>query len=90
MRKLKKSLKKIKMEIIEKEKKSRKNIKPIYSEPLNSFDSCLCTDRNYQFKKLYPTEKEAEKRAKFLFDEQGVYLIVYPCPYSLGWHLTKY
>jgi len=38
-------------------------------------------------KEIYVSELEAEKQAKFLQDEQGIFLMVYPCPYS--WHLSK-
>ncbi len=84
----KKVLKRIKKDMIAKKKLPKKRIKKIEIEFYNS-DYCLCTDSNHQFKKLYATEYEAEKRAKFLYDEQGIFLIAYPCPYSSGWHLTK-
>ncbi len=48
-----------------------------------------CTDRNGNYKELYQTKTDAEKRAKILFQENHVKLSVYKCPYSNGWHLTK-
>ncbi|NOZ91281.1 MAG: hypothetical protein GXO60_08370 [Epsilonproteobacteria bacterium] len=85
----KKVLKRIKKEIIAREKSSKKTVIKEINIEFDTIDYCLCTDSNHQFKKLYPTEYEAEKRAKFLYDEQGILLIAYPCPYSSGWHLTK-
>jgi len=48
-----------------------------------------CTDRNGNYKELYQSKSDAEKRAKILARENHVKLKVYQCPYSDGWHLTK-
>jgi len=85
----KKVLKRIKKEIEAKEKKKSKRVISNIEYDYDNLDNCLCTDRNHNFKKIYATELEAEKQAKFLQDEQGVFLIVYPCPYSSGWHLSR-
>jgi len=84
----KKTLKRIKKEIKAREKKISKRVIP-YIEDYYDLDYCLCTDRNHNFKEIYATELEAQKQAKFLQDEQGIFLMVYPCPYSSGWHLSK-
>ncbi|MGP1520876.1 MAG: hypothetical protein ACTTIZ_05205 [Treponema sp.] len=49
---------------------------------------CGCTDEKGSPKALYLSEKDAEKRAKIIFNEEGKKLRVYKCPYSNGWHLT--
>ncbi len=88
----KERLKEIKKRLIEIEKRSVPiNVPKIIDIYDSSYDmdSCLCTDSKNRFKKLYISEHEAEKVAKFLFDEQGIYLMVYPCPYSSGWHLSR-
>jgi len=85
----KKTLKRIKKKIEDREKKISKRVIPKIEDYYNDLDYCLCTDRNHNFKKIYATEVEAEKQAKFLQDEQGIFLIVYPCPYSSGWHLSR-
>ena len=83
----KKRLKEIKKILIEKEKKSlkRNSIKNSYFD----MNFCICTDSKNQFKDLYKSEYEAKRVAKFLLEEQGIALFVYPCPYSYGWHLTR-
>ena len=48
-----------------------------------------CTDSNGQYKDLYATEQAAERRATILYEEKGISLSVYECPYDRGWHLTK-
>ena len=85
----KKVLKQIKKEMIAKKRLSKKVVKRDIDIHFDNIDYCLCTDSNHQFKTLYTSEREAQKRAKFLYDEHGVFLIAYPCPYSSGWHLTK-
>ncbi|HHH19707.1 MAG TPA: hypothetical protein ENK86_04275 [Campylobacterales bacterium] len=84
----KKALKQIKKAMIAQEKASRPQA-PLPTREEEIQGECLCTDSQQQFKTLYTTELEANHQAKFLYDEQGVYLIVYPCPTSSGWHLTK-
>ena len=85
----KKRLKKIKKELIKKERNSSKTTYIRYTKNIYDTQDCLCTDNKNRFKELYTTEYEAEKRVKFLLDEQGVSLHIYPCRYSYGWHLTK-
>jgi hypothetical protein len=85
----KKELKRIKKEIIAKRQTRYKKRVTKVERIIEDIDYCLCTDRDNQFKKIYSTQLEAERVAKFLYDEQGVSLMVYPCPYSSGWHLTK-
>jgi hypothetical protein len=48
-----------------------------------------CTGRDGQNKALYSSEEIAERRAYILYQEQGIGLSVYECPYYHGWHLTK-
>lgn len=90
----KKTLKIIKTKILKKEKSQKKvkhyyDVLPLDIEYLDKFGDCLCTDRKHQFKDIYESEHEAENQAKYLNDIQGVYLLVYPCPYNAGWHLTQ-
>ncbi len=40
-------------------------------------------------KKLYPSEEIAQRRAEIIYQENGVRLRAYPCPYHDGYHLTK-
>ena len=48
-----------------------------------------CDDRNGKMKDLYETKVDAQRRADILFEEKGVLLSIYECPFSSGWHLTK-
>ena len=48
-----------------------------------------CTDRNGNNKDLYLTKNDAQQRADILYEEMGVLLNLYECPYNNGWHLTK-
>ncbi|CAA0123071.1 Uncharacterised protein [BD1-7 clade bacterium] len=51
---------------------------------------CLdCVSAVGESKQTYRNRQEAIMRADILYDEMGVDLKVYPCPYSKGWHLTK-
>ena len=86
---LKKKLKIIKKELLIREKESRRIISLVYTKNIYDIQDCFCTDNQNRFKELYSTEYEAQKRVKFIFDEQGIYLSIYPCRYSYGWHLTK-
>ena len=90
----KKSLKIIKIKIEKKEQLEKKlkryhDVPPLDIEYLYTKDNCLCTDKNYQFKDIYPNEHEAEQQAKYLNDILGINISVYPCPYNTGWHLTQ-
>jgi len=51
---------------------------------------CNCTDRDNYGKTLYSSKDDANKRLNILYEEQRVRLEIYQCPYSDGWHLTKY
>lgn len=48
-----------------------------------------CTDSRGNYKALYDSKKDADRRAGILYKEQGVQLKVYSCLYNNGWHLTK-
>ena len=48
-----------------------------------------CIGSNGRQKALYVTKRAATNRADILAKEQQVDLIVYQCPHSRGWHLTK-
>ena len=85
----KKRLKEIKKRMVQKEKRVTRDVSMMDMYNSYNMDSCLCTDSKSYFKELYISEYEAEKTAKFILDEQGVYLMVYPCPYSSGWHLSR-
>ena len=90
----KKSLKIIKTKILEKEKATKVlkryfDVPPLMDEYQDRMDSCLCTDSRHQFKDIYESEHAAENQAKYLNDMLGVTLLVYPCPYNGGWHLTS-
>jgi DNA-directed RNA polymerase subunit RPC12/RpoP len=48
-----------------------------------------CTDEKGENKKLYTTKEAAQKRADLIYKERDIFLNVYECPHSNGWHLTK-
>jgi len=90
MKRLKKPLKEIKLKLEEKENKYRyKNKTAIRYFNLEDELSCLCTDRNGEYKRLYSSYKEALFVSQNLLDEFGLNLSIYPCPYTNGWHLSK-
>ena len=60
-----------------------------YKENLEELDACFCSNTQNEFKDLYQTQKEANKKIKLLYKEQRIKLKLYPCPYNCGWHLTK-
>ena len=70
-----------------------KDFKNLYEEtkhhPLEQNTICKCTDANNQPKNLYNTREEAEKTRFFLKTSQNTALILYPCPHTTGWHLSK-
>ncbi|MBN2824667.1 MAG: hypothetical protein JXQ76_05040 [Campylobacterales bacterium] len=49
---------------------------------------CICQDSKGEFKTLYPTQTKASQQAKLLFETKGIKLKIYPCPDTLGWHLS--
>jgi hypothetical protein len=85
----KKRLKEIKKILIEKEKKALNKSSTVNIYGSFDMNFCLCTDSKNHFKDLYASKYEAKRVAKFLLNEQGIALFVYPCPYSYGWHLTR-
>jgi len=52
-------------------------------------DYCICKDKEGNFKKLYTTQEKAIKQAQELWQSKGIKLKSYPCPYTLGWHLSQ-
>ncbi|KIM07290.1 MAG: hypothetical protein KU38_10585 [Sulfurovum sp. FS08-3] len=54
-----------------------------------SYAVCICRDSKGEFKTLYPTQLEALQQANLLLQTKGFKLKTYPCPDTLGWHLTK-
>ncbi len=66
--------------------KNRTSIRYFYCEDELS---CLCTDGNGEFKKLYTSYKDALLTFKKILDESGLVLTIYQCPYTKGWHLSK-
>lgn len=49
----------------------------------------VCTGANGKAKDSYRNEKEAQRRADILCQEQGAELRIYVCEHGHGWHLTK-
>jgi predicted ATP-binding protein involved in virulence len=74
---------------VEKIKEIFINNKQDYKENIEELDACFCTDREDDFKDLYHTQREANRRINIFYKEQRVKLKLYPCPYNCGWHLTK-
>jgi len=52
---------------------------------IDSLPICTCTDGRNKIKDLYASERSANKQAHFSSRK----LIIYPCPTTSGWHLTK-
>jgi hypothetical protein len=48
-----------------------------------------CSGTHGKYKDLFQSEAAAKRRAEILFEEKGIRLRVYKCPYYDGWHLTK-
>lgn len=58
-------------------------------ERATSSDTCpYCRDRQGQSKQLYNTEDDARRRGNIIERERGVFIKVYSCPHTNGWHLT--
>jgi hypothetical protein len=48
-----------------------------------------CRGQDGKGKDTYATFQMAFDTAKFVEENRGIYLTVYKCPHSNGWHLTK-
>jgi predicted ATP-binding protein involved in virulence len=70
-------------------KKILKNKTENYSEEMEKINGCFCMDSREEFKYLYTTQKEAEKQIKHSLKTKRVKLLLYPCPYHSGWHLSR-
>jgi len=55
----------------------------IYLERPSIVKGCRCIDSTGSAKNLYDTVEDARRSAS------GAELEVYPCPYTLGWHLRR-
>ena len=82
------SLKELEMHIEHIKEVLQKQIKN-YEEELEQIANCFCLDSSENFKYLYSTKKEAEEQIKFTLKTKQIKLILYPCPFHCGWHLTK-
>ena len=52
---------------------------------IDALPICTCTDSQNKIKDLYVSERSAYKQAHL----SGKNLIIYPCPATSGWHLSK-
>jgi len=50
---------------------------------------CHCSDAKGIPKIFYMTASEAERVKKYVLEQRGTVLKVYPCPTEDGWHLSK-
>ncbi|MEA2029170.1 MAG: hypothetical protein U9N49_09365 [Campylobacterota bacterium] len=81
----KKKLKKIKKRLPTKQTKMPHMAKE--KQPMEA--NCICKDKKGDFKKLYTTQDQAIKQAQEVWLSKGLKLKSYPCPYTLGWHLSQ-
>ena len=51
--------------------------------------NCGCQGRDGRDKDAYRTEEDALRRAEIIYEEEGIWLRAYECPYSEFWHLTS-
>lgn len=51
---------------------------------------CFCQDTKGEYKELYLTQDKAIEQAQEVWRYQGIKLKSYPCPDTLGWHLSRY
>ena len=58
-------------------------------EEVEEIDACFCMESRGDFKYIYETKKEAEKQVEYSWRSKRVKLLLYPCPYHCGWHLSK-
>ena len=59
-------------------------------DKLEDIDSCFCLDGKKEFKYLYKSRKDAQKQIEYTYRSKKIRLKLYPCPYHLGWHLSRY
>jgi hypothetical protein len=74
---------------IEHIKKILKNKMENYKEELEEIQGCFCMDSRGEFKYLYSTKKEAKQQLEYTLKSKRIKLILYPCPYHCGWHLSR-
>jgi len=66
-----------------------KNKHANYHAELEKMQGCFCQDAKGDFKYLYPTKKEAEAQMLHIRKTKHILLTIYPCPYHMGWHLSR-
>jgi len=64
-----------------------RGVKIIQEQPKEA-SSCSCQDKNGELKTLYPTQAKAVAQANEVWRFKGIRLKSYPCPDTLGWHLS--
>lgn len=74
---------------IEHIKKILKNQIENYKEELEEINGCFCMDSRGEFKYLYNRKKEATDQIEYILKTKQLKLILYPCPYHCGWHLSR-
>lgn len=62
---------------------------PHTEKSVRSYDDCPCCGKDGYKKELYSTEGEAFLVAEHRMKIIGFPLYVYPCPYGVGFHITK-
>ncbi len=50
---------------------------------------CQCVDQNGKIKNLYATKADAESICIQVKNKQQISLVIYTCPSTDGWHLSK-
>jgi len=81
----KKELKRIKKEI---QSPSKPLSQPNNHRPQDNI--CICKDKRGDFKVLYPSQAKAIEQAQEVWRSKGIKLKSYPCPDTMGWHLSRY
>jgi len=61
----------------------------ILKNNIETLDSCFCMDSRKEFKYLYKTKKDAQEQIAYTYQNKGIKLKLYACPYHCGWHLSK-
>jgi len=59
-------------------------------DELEDIDNCFCLDSRGEFKYLYKSKKDAKRQIEYTYKSKRVKLKLYPCPYHVGWHLSRY